>query len=54
MIGWQESFTAIVEILVHILILTSAEIATVECRATQGVAADWLVSTFVIHIFKLS
>ena len=54
MIGWQESLAAIVEILVHILVLTSTGIATVKSRATQGVAATWLVTTFVIHIFKLS
>ena len=53
-IGWQESLATIVEILVHILVLAGSNIAAIESRATQGVAADWLISTFVIHIFKLS
>ena len=54
MIGWQESLATIVEILVHILVLAGSRIAAIESWATQGVAADWQVSTFVIHIFKLS
>ena len=54
MIGWQESLATIVEILVHILVLAGSRIAAIESWATQGVATDWLVSTFVIHIFKLS
>ena len=55
MIGWQESLTAIVEVLVDVLVLSGTRISAV-LRAAHGswINADWLiVSTFVIHILKL-
>ena len=54
MIGWQESLTTIVKVLVHIFVLTSTKVAPVECGATEASVrvstSSWVHSTFVIHI----